>query len=68
MQRQANRPSSYFLVGASDDEVAGVHGNHISSKLAGEMVLVVHFSPLEIRVLTLCLLKSMSDRPLSMHK
>jgi len=48
MQRQANRPSSYFLVGASDDEVAGVHGNHISSKLAGEMVLVVHFSPLEI--------------------
>jgi len=41
-------PSSNFLVCASDDEVTGVHGNHICSELAGEMVLLVQISPLDI--------------------
>jgi hypothetical protein len=42
------RPSSYFLVCASYDEVSSVHGDHISSELAGEVVLLVEFSPLDI--------------------
>jgi hypothetical protein len=42
------RPSSYFLVCASYDEVSSVHGDHISSELAGEVVLLVQLSPLGI--------------------
>ena len=41
----SDRPSGYFLVGASDDEVASVHGDHVGSELAGEMdfVSIAHF-------------------------
>jgi hypothetical protein len=42
------RPSSYFLVCASYDEVSSVHGDHISSELAGEVVFLVQLSPLGI--------------------
>lgn len=46
--RFSTLPSSNFLVCASDDKVRGVHGNHISSELAREVVFLVQLSPLDI--------------------
>lgn len=61
-------PSSNFLESAGDDEISVIHGKKISSELTWEMILVIKFLPIEVRVWILGFLQSMSNSTLCSPK
>lgn len=41
-------PSSNLLEGAGDDKISMVHSNKISSKLTGEVILILELFPVNV--------------------
>lgn len=54
-------PSSYLLESAGDYEISLIHCYKISGKLTGEVILLIKFLPVNIRVRVFCLLQCMSN-------
>jgi len=56
--------SRNLLVCAGDDEICVVHCNKVNCKLTCEMVLVIIFSPVFIRIWILCFLQCVRNSTL----
>jgi hypothetical protein len=56
------------LEGTGDDEVGMVHCNQVSSELAGEVVVILKFLPVKVRVGVLGFLKRMGNGTLCIRE
>jgi hypothetical protein len=60
--------SGNLLEGTGDDEVGMVHCNQVSCELAGEVVVILKFLPVKVRVGVLGFLKRMGNGTLCIRE